>query len=161
VLPYGSRLNTFQNFCTSVDPANFPDYLRNQDVGDILNDRGRDPNNLEERIMKKIITIIAATLLMLSSHVFAEDHAKAALEHAKSAVEHGQAGHPKVLTEHAEAALEHALAGALVTKGVQKNHLQEGANALEEAINHANLGHTEDATKHAEAALMHIKAANQ
>lgn len=36
--------------------------------------------------MKKIITLFAGLLLMISSAVFAEEHAKAALEHANAAV---------------------------------------------------------------------------
>lgn len=112
----------------------------------------------EERIMKKIITLFAGLLLMISSAVFAEEHAKAALEHANAAVEQGKAGNAKGIVEHASVALEHALAGALVAHGGPKGHLEAGANELEEAINHGNLGHAEDATKHAESAVVHIKA---
>ncbi len=40
--------------------------------------------------MKKLVSIFAVLLLLLSTSVFAEDHAAAALEHANQAITHGQ-----------------------------------------------------------------------
>ncbi|MDD1633906.1 MAG: metal-binding protein SmbP, partial [Methylococcaceae bacterium] len=58
--------------------------------------------------MKNYKAIIISTLLFVSTGVFAEEHAAAALKHAEKAVTHGKAGHAPVLVEHAESALEHA-----------------------------------------------------
>ncbi len=111
--------------------------------------------------MKKLASICAGLLFLLSTSVFAEEHAAAALEHANTAVIHGKAGHAPVLVEHAKAALDHTLAASIVAKGVPKNHLDDGAKELQEAIDQGNLGHVGKATVAAEAAVAHIKAANK
>jgi uncharacterized protein (DUF608 family) len=109
--------------------------------------------------MKKITSVCAGLLLVLSSAVLAEDpHAKAALEHANAAVKEGSAGRASELVKHANVALEHALAGALVDKGMNKEHLEAAANELEEAVNHGNMGHADVATEHVKAAITHIQA---
>lgn len=108
--------------------------------------------------MKKIASVCAGLFLMLSTAVFAEDHASEALSHAKAAVEHGKAGHPPVLVEHAKLALEHTLAGSIVAKGKAKNHLDAAAKSLQDAIDQGGLDQTEPATKSAEEAVEHIKA---
>ena len=71
-------------------------------------------------IMKKMISIYVGILLLLSTSVFAEEHATVALEHANAAAVHGEAGDTAILIEHAKIALEHALAASLVAKGVTK-----------------------------------------
>lgn len=111
--------------------------------------------------MKKLASIGAGLLFLLSTSVFAEVPAAAALKHANEAVIHGKAGHTPVLLEHAKAALEDTLAASIVAKGVSKNHLDAGAKELQEAIDHGTMGHVGVATTHAEAAVQHIKAANK
>lgn len=112
--------------------------------------------------MKKLASVGAGLLLLLSTSVFAEENnAASALEHANAAVTHGKAGHTPILVEHAKAALEDALAASITTKGVTKNHLDAGAKELQEAIDHGTMGHVGVATTHAEAAVEHIKAGNK
>lgn len=111
--------------------------------------------------MKKLATIGAGLLFLLSTSVFAEEHAAAALKHAHDAVVHGKAGHTPVLLEHAKAALEDALSASIIAKGVSKNHLDAGAKELQDAIDQATLGHVGGATARAEAAIQHLKAANK
>ncbi len=112
--------------------------------------------------MKKLASLSASLLLLLSTSVFAEgNNAASALEHANAAVTHGKAGHTPILIEHAKAALEDALAASIIAKGVTKNHLDAGAKELQEAIDHGTMGHVGVATTHAEAAVEHIKAGNK
>lgn len=108
--------------------------------------------------MKKLASVCAGLLLLLSTSVFAKGPTESALEHASQAVTHGKAGHTPVLLEHAKAALEDVLEATIVAKGVSKNHLEAGAKELQEAIDHGTLGHVGVATTHAEAAVEHIKA---
>lgn len=70
--------------------------------------------------MKKILSVIAGSLLFISVSVFAEEHLNAALEHANAAVAEGHAGSAPKLTIHAKAALDHSLAASLVAKSVSK-----------------------------------------
>jgi hypothetical protein len=118
-------------------------------------------NNTKGKTMKKLALLGASLLLMLSSAVFAEEHADAALTHAKEAVEHGKAGHAPVLVEHAEASLAHAKKAVEVAKGENKTHLEAGVKALEEAIKHGKMGHADVATKSAEEAVTHIQAGDK
>jgi len=111
--------------------------------------------------MKKMASVCAGLLFLLSTSVLAEEQAVMALQQANAAVGHGKSGHLQVLIEHAKAALEHTLAASIVAKGVLKNHLDSGANELQEAIDHGNLGHVGKATKHAEAAVVQIKAGSR
>ena len=112
--------------------------------------------------MKKITSICAGLLLLLSSSVFAEEHLTEALEHANAAVVHGEAGDTAILIGHAKKALQHALVASKVAKGLlAKNHLDAAAKELQESIELANLGHIGSATTHAEAAVKHIKISNK
>ncbi|MGZ4954354.1 small metal-binding protein SmbP [Methylobacter sp.] len=111
--------------------------------------------------MKKLASVCAGLLLLLSTSVFAEENAASALEHAKQAVVHGKAGHTPMLVDHAKAALEDALSASIVAKGVSKNHIEAGSKELQEAIDLGTLGHVGKATTHAEAAVEHLKAGNK
>ncbi|MGZ5029375.1 MAG: small metal-binding protein SmbP [Methylobacter sp.] len=111
--------------------------------------------------MKKLASVCAGLLLLLSTSVFAEENAASALEHAKSAVAHGKAGHTAQLVEHAKAALDDVLAASINAKGVEKNHLESGAKELQGAIDQGTQGHVGRATSHAEAAVWHLKAGNK
>jgi len=111
--------------------------------------------------MKKITSICASLLLLLSSSVFAEEHLTEALEHANAAAVHGEAGDTAILIGHAKAALEQVLEASIVAKGVAKNHLDDAAKELQESIELANLGHIGSATIHAKAAVKHIKISNK
>ncbi|MDD5319167.1 MAG: small metal-binding protein SmbP [Methylococcales bacterium] len=111
--------------------------------------------------MKKLTSVFAVLLLVLSFGVFAEEHLDQALEHANAAVVEGQAGKEDSLVVHAKAALEHSLAASLVAKSVPKGHIDAASKSLQDAIDHGNLGpaHVEMATKSAEEAVEHLKAA--
>lgn len=111
--------------------------------------------------MKIFKALLMAGLVTFSAGVFAEDHGTTALSHAQAAAAKGKEGDCKGLVEHAGKALEHTLAGALVSSGATKNHLQAASNELEEAINHGNLNHAEIATEHTETAIAHINKANE
>lgn len=111
--------------------------------------------------MKKLASLSASLLLLLSTSVFAENNVEDALKHANEAVVHGKAGHTPLLLEHAKAALEDTLAASIVAKGISKNHLDAGAKELQEAIDHGTMGHVGVATTHAEAAIDHIKASKK
>jgi hypothetical protein len=112
-------------------------------------------------MMKKMTTLCAGLLLLLSFSVFAEEHLKEALEHANAAAVHGEAGDTAILIGHAKAALEQVLEASIVAKGVAKNHLDAAAKELQESIELANLGHIGSATLHAEAAVKHIKVSDK
>jgi len=107
--------------------------------------------------MKKMTSICAGLLLLLSSSVFAEKHFTAALLHANAAVVHGVSGDTAILIEHAKQALDQVLVASIEAKGVPKNHLDDAAKELQETIELANLGHIGSATSHAEAAVKHLK----
>ena len=109
--------------------------------------------------MKKLASVFAILLLVLSTAVFAEEHLDAALEHANAAVAEGQAGKAQSLATHAKAALDHSLAASLVAKSVSKNHIDAASKSLQEAIDHGNLSHVEPATKSALEGAAHLKAA--
>ena len=111
--------------------------------------------------MKKMTTLCAGLLLLLSASVFAEEHLKEALEHANAAAAHGEDGDTAILIGHAKAALEQVLEASLVAKGVAKNHLDAAAKELQESIELANLGHIGSATLHAEATVKHIKVSDK
>jgi hypothetical protein len=111
--------------------------------------------------MKKITFICAASLLLLSSAVVAEEHLTEALEQANAAAVHGEAGETAILIGHAKAALEQVLEASIVAKGVAKNHLDDAAKELQESIELANQGHIGSATMHAETALKHIKISDK
>lgn len=70
--------------------------------------------------MKKMTSICAGLLLLLSSSVFAEEHLTEALEHANAAAVHGEAGDTAILIGHAKVALEQVLEASIVAKARQK-----------------------------------------
>ncbi len=110
----------------------------------------------------KIFKLMGTSLLLLlSTSVFAEQHADEALKHANTAATHGKAGHASVLVEHAEEALKHARKSAEATQGEAKKHIDEGVKSLESAIEHGKQGHSEVATEAAEEAVKHLKAGNK
>jgi len=111
--------------------------------------------------MKKLASVFAVLLLCLSTSVFAEKHADAALDHANAALAEGKAGVASSLVKHAKVALEHALAASIVAHGESKTHLNEAAKSLQDAIDHGNLNHVEPATKSTEEAIAHITAGNK
>lgn len=111
--------------------------------------------------MKKLTSVFAVLLLVLSFGVFAEEHADAAMKHANAAVTAGKAGNAPALVNHSKQSLEHALAASLVAKGQPKTHLDAAAKSLQDAIDHGNMGHADIATKSAEEAVEHIKAGNK
>ena len=111
--------------------------------------------------MKKILSVIAGSLLFLSVSVFAEEHLNAALEHANAAVAEGHAGSAPKLTIHAKAALDHSLAASLVAKSVSKNHIDAASKSLQQAIDHAALNHVDPATKASEEGVAHLTAAKK
>ena len=111
--------------------------------------------------MKKILSVIAGSLLFLSVAVFAEEHLNAALEHANAAVTEGKAGSAPKLAVHAKAALDHSLAASLVAKSVSKNHIDEASKSLQDSIDHAALNHDGPATSSAKEAVVHLNAAKK
>ena len=111
--------------------------------------------------MKKMITLCAGLLFLLSASVFAEEHLKEALEHVNATAVHGEAGDTAILIEHTKAALEQVLEASIVAKSVAKNHLDAAAKELQESLELANLGHIGSATLHAEAAVKHIKISDK
>lgn len=111
--------------------------------------------------MKKIVSLCAGLLFLLSTSVFAEEHLSEALEQANAAVAYGKAGNTAIFIGHAKEALAHALVASIVAKGVQKNHLDDAAKELQESIDLANFGHIGSATKHAQAAVNHITISNK
>jgi len=108
--------------------------------------------------MKKITTAFAGLLLCLSTNVFAEQHADAALKHATEASTHGKAGHANVLVDHAKLALDEAASASLVSKSIAKNHIDEAGELLQKAVNEGNLNHAPAATKLVDEAIAHLKA---
>ena len=111
--------------------------------------------------MKKMLSLYAALLLLLSNAIFADKHTAAALEHANAAVVNGQAGQTPILLEQTKAALKHTLAASKVAKSVPKTHLDAAAKELQESNELGNLGHIGSATTHAEAAVKHIEIGNK
>ena len=111
--------------------------------------------------MKKITSICAGLLLLLSFSVFAEEHLKEAMSHANAAAVHGEAGETAIMIEHAKAALEQVFEASIVAKSVAKNHLDDAAEELQKSIELANLGHIGSATLHVEAAVKHINISDK
>jgi len=113
--------------------------------------------------MKKIALVCVGLFLFMSSAVFAEKHADAALEHTQMAVERGKAGHGPIMLQHATEALIHAKKAAEVAKGESKTHMDAAVKSLESSIEHGKMQgaeHVKAATKAAEEAAEHIKAGN-
>lgn len=112
--------------------------------------------------MRKLALLIGAGLfLLLSSTLYAEEHADVALTHAKEAVVSGKAGNASELIEHVETSLVHAKKAEQLAKGDAQTHMKAGVKSLEEAITHAKLEHTDIATKLVEEAVQHIIAGDK
>ena len=111
--------------------------------------------------MNKLATVLAASLLCLSTTVFAETHLDQAIEHANAAVVEGKAGKTPELAVHAKAALDHSLAASVVAKSVSKTHIDSASESLQKAIDHGNLNHVEPATTSAQEAVNHLEAAKK
>ncbi len=107
--------------------------------------------------MKKLTPVLAGLLLCLSTNVFAEKHADAALEHAIAAAAQGKAGHAAALVEHAKLALDESASASLVAKSIAKNHIDEAGELLQKAVHEGNLNHAPAATKLVDAAIVHLK----
>ncbi|MGZ8947436.1 MAG: small metal-binding protein SmbP [Methylococcaceae bacterium] len=115
--------------------------------------------------MKKPIIAFAGLLLLLgtflSTSVFAEEHAYAAIEHTSTALAQGKAGKAPALVEHAEKALEHAKMAENVAKGHLKAEMQSAVDELEKAIVAGNTGDTKIAVIPLEKALGFLQAGNK
>ncbi|QWF71537.1 metal-binding protein SmbP [Methylomonas paludis] len=111
--------------------------------------------------MSRIIYLVSFLLLAVSSGVFAEPHADAALEATNKAVLHGKSGHVSLLVEYAQTALEQAKQGAAVAKDEAKIHMDAAVKSLDETIQHGKTGHVAIATKSAEAAVTHLQEGNK
>jgi Small metal-binding protein len=108
--------------------------------------------------MKKIILTSATAILFSCLNVFAEPHLDEAIKHATAA---SQAGDKDKILEHARPALEEATAAALIVRGVQLAHANEGVKALEDTIAKAKAKKADEAQKLAMSAVEHLKAANK
>ncbi len=106
--------------------------------------------------MNKLTTVLAGLLLCLSTNVFAEQHADAALKHATAAAAQGKAGNAGGLVEHAKLALDESASASLVAKSIAKNHIDEAGELLQKAVHEGNLSHAPAATKLVDAAIVHL-----
>jgi hypothetical protein len=115
--------------------------------------------------MKKSIFAFASLLLLLgtflSTAVFAEEHAYAAIEHTSAAIAQGKASKAPALVEHATKALEHAKQAESVALGHSKTQMQSAVKALQKAIDSGNTGDSKAATEAAEEALGFLQAGNK
>jgi ribosomal protein S20 len=129
--------------------------------------RRLSPNaiNNEDKIMKKSIFAFAGLLLLLSTFlstaVFAEEHALAAIEHTSAAIAKGKVDKAPALVEHAQQALEHAKQAENVALGHSKTQMQSAVKELEKAIDAGKTGDSKKATESAEAALGFLQAGNK
>ncbi|MBL6987733.1 MAG: hypothetical protein ISR72_12000 [Methylobacter sp.] len=115
--------------------------------------------------MKKSIVAFTGLLLLLgtflSTAVFAEEHAYAAIEHTSAAIAQGKAGNASALVEHAETALKHAKMAESVAMGHLKAEIQSAVDELENAISAGNAGDTKIAVIPLEKALGFLQAGNK
>jgi hypothetical protein len=115
--------------------------------------------------MKKSTLTFASLLLLLgtflSTAVFAEEHAYAAIEHTSSAIAQGKEGKAPALVEHAKKALEHAKLAENVAKGHVKAEMQSAVDELEKAITAGNAGDAKIAVIPLEKALGYLQAGNK
>ena len=111
--------------------------------------------------MNKLTTVLAGLLFCLSTNVFAEQHADAALEHATAAAAQGKAGHAATLVDHAKMAMDESASASLVSKSIIKNHLDEAGELLQKAVHEGNLNHAPAATKLVDEAIVHLKAVSK
>jgi hypothetical protein len=119
----------------------------------------------ENTIMKKSIFAFSGLLLLLgtflSTTVFAEEHAYAAIEHTSAAIAQGQEGKAPALVEHAQKALEHAKMAENVAMGHLKVEMQSAVDELEKAITAGNAGDAKLAVIPLEKALGFLQAGNK
>ncbi|MCX7081981.1 MAG: small metal-binding protein SmbP [Methylococcales bacterium] len=108
--------------------------------------------------MNKLTTVLAGLLLCLSTNVFAEQHADAALEHATAAAAQGKAGNAGGLVDHAKMALDEAATASIVSKSITKNRLDEAGEFLQKAVHEGNLSHAPAATKLVNEAIAVLKS---
>ena len=115
--------------------------------------------------MKKATVAFAGLLLLLgiflSTAVFAEEHAYAAIEHTSAAIAQGKAGKAPALVEHAEKALEHAKMAENVAMGHLKAEMKSAVDELEKAITAGNTGDANIAVIPLEKALGFLQAGNK
>jgi hypothetical protein len=115
--------------------------------------------------MKKSIIAFAGLLLLLgtllSTAVFAEEHAYAAIEHTSTAIAEGKAGKAPALVEHATKALEHAKMAEKVAMGHLKTEIQSAVAELEKGITAGNTGDAKVAVISLEKALGFLQAGNK
>jgi hypothetical protein len=115
--------------------------------------------------MKKSIIAFAGLFLLLgaflSTAVFAEEHAFAAIEHTSAAIAQGKAGKAPALVEHSEKALEHAKMAENVAKGHLKSEIKSAVDELEKAIVAGNTGDAKIAVIPLEKALGLLQAGNK
>jgi alanine-alpha-ketoisovalerate/valine-pyruvate aminotransferase len=115
--------------------------------------------------MKKSIVAFAGIFLLLgtflSTAVFAEEHAYAAIEHTSTAIAEGKAGKAPALVEHATKALEHAKMAEQVAKGHFKTEMQSAVDELEKSIAAGNTGDAKVAVISLEKSLGYLQAGNK
>jgi len=111
--------------------------------------------------MKKLAFACAGLMLFLSTMVFAEEHAYAAIEHASQAISQGKAGKAPALVEHAEKALEHAKMAEDVAQGHSKAQMQSAVKSLDKAITLGKSGDAKSATQSVEEAVGFLQAGNK
>jgi len=115
--------------------------------------------------MKKSTLAFAGLLLLLSTFlstaVFAEEHALAAIEHTSAAIAQGKVNKAPALVEHAQQALEHAKQAENAALGHSKTQMQSAVKALQEAIDTGKTGDSKKATESAEEALGFLQAGNK
>ena len=115
--------------------------------------------------MKKSIVAFTGLLLILgtflSTAVFAEEHAYAAIEHTSAAIAEGKAGKAPALVEHAKKALEHVKLAENVAMGHLKADMQSAVDELEKAITAGNAGDVKIAVIPLEKALGFLQAGNK
>jgi nitrogen regulatory protein PII len=119
----------------------------------------------EEKIMKKLTSVFTGLLLILgiflSTAVFAEEHAYAAIEHTSTAIAQGKSGKTAELVTHAEKALEHAKLAQNVAMGHLKGEIKSAVDELEKAITAGNAGDAKIAVIPLEKALGYLQAGNK
>ncbi|MGZ5619971.1 MAG: small metal-binding protein SmbP [Methylobacter sp.] len=115
--------------------------------------------------MKKSIFAFSGLLLLLgtflSTAVFAEEHAYAAIEHTSAAIAEGKASKAPALVEHAQKALEHAKMAENVAMGHLKVEMKSAVDELEKAITAGNAGDAKLAVIPLEKALGFLQAGNK
>jgi hypothetical protein len=115
--------------------------------------------------MRKSIFAFSGLLLLLgtflSTAVFAEEHAYAAIEHTSAAIAQGKAGKAPELVAHAERALEHAKMAENVAKGHLKSEMKSAVEELEKAISAGNADDAKLAVISLDKALGFLQAGNK